>query len=478
MFDRGDIFLGNLPSSGRSFLKKFLETARSSYKRLEIPAVGKFAGVEAAVAAGWKPSDIYVSDVSLFSTVIGYVLSGQPLKDLHLSPVQSENPADILYYLKLAVLRANARSFHEQAIIRDLEARADDHKQFLQDGIDKLVASIGGINYQAVDLFEHLENGCLDNPETLMYINPPGYARGYEKMYNTGGTITWDEPLYEIFKPKEGHQRIADTTRDCQALVLRYKGADINGEDPTHPIFANEHRKGRTEYMLANYPELAEKFINRTAFPASQLPIEPSKYPILPETHVITDESSVQIVRIPANQALYYRDLFAHRLGATRSEQHFLLLVDGFICGVFGMHLSDLRRGTRRIVQDKKVKKIPFSSTGEKGKLYAEETYGFSPPSYNYPRLNRLLMMVITSRDFILGEYFSDMVYVPDGLATTCLARYPELKTNRGILKLVSREVRPDGLFHLRYLADARDESYSDTVKRWLTKLPPKKLPI
>jgi hypothetical protein len=458
LFDRGDIFLGNLPAQGRGFLKSFLEKSRSDFSRLIIPAVGKFAGAEVAVSAGWRPEDIYTSDVSLFSSVVGYFLAGKDLRDLEIDGAEGETPAEILYSIKLSVLENNRKSYYDTIMLRDMKKRKEEHLNSLNFGLTNIQGTIGGINYEAADLYAHMNQENLAKADNLIYVNPPGYAKGYEKMYDTGGAITWKEPEYNLFEPVEGHAALQFMAKDSKALVLRYKGKDITGESPDGPIFANEHRKGRTEYMIANYPEWAEKYVDRTAFPAPLLKIEPSQYPILPEGYEIKEDSTVACKIVPANQALYYRDLFAHRLGATRSELHYVMLVDGYICGVFGIHRQDFNRGNRK----------------KDGKLYIEETYGFSPPNRKYHRLNRLLMMIITTQEFQYG-HFTTNVYRPDGLATTCLARYPELKTNRGILKLVSRKKMPNGIFHLRYLADARDESYGDTLKRWLQNIPPPK---
>lgn len=139
-------------------------------------------------------------------------------------------------------------------------------------------------------------------------------------------------------------------------------------------------------------------------------------------------------------------------MGAATSEQHLAMLVDGYVCGIVGMHLSDLFRGREKI----------------DGHLYVEETYGFNVASYRYPRLNRLLMMLITTRQFL--SPLAANIYEPYGLATTCLTQYPDLKINRGILKLVSREKLKNGMFKLRYATPAKDKTYQEVVQEWLQK--------
>ena len=459
LFDKGDIFLGNLPARGRAFLKTFLEEARSDYSKLVIPAVGKFAGAEAAVAAGWRPEDIYTSDVSLFSSVVGYLLEGKDLDELQIRGADGDTHAEILYSLRLAVMRNRHKSYYDTIMLRDAIKRKQEHIDMINSGLENMRASIEGIHYENLDLFTDIENHMKED-DTIIYINPPGYKGGYEKMYDTGGAITWDETEFGLYDPIEGHGKLQYMGNDSDALILRYYAPFSEKhieEPPESALFAEEHRKGRCEYILTNQVEKSLTYLDRSAIPAPLLKIGPSEFPVIPEDYEITEESSVVCKEIPANQALYYRDLFAHRLGAARSEMHYLMLVDGFICGVFGIHRQDFNRGNRK----------------KDGKLYIEETYGFSPPNRKYHRLNRLLMMIITTREFL--DLFTNNVYEADGLATTCLARYPELKLNRGVLKLVNREKLKNGSFKLRYLADARHESYGDTLKRWLQHIPPPK---
>ena len=174
---------------------------------------------------------------------------------------------------------------------------------------------------------------------------------------------------------------------------------------------------------------------------------------MLPEGYEIGPASSIEFLRVGSQHSLYYRDLFAHKLGATNSEMHLVLLVDGYVAAVSGMYFQNLNRG----------------QTGPDGLRYLEETYGFAAPSYRYPRLCRLLMMLITTETFLnsMAEYTPNR---PDGLATTCLSPYPEIKINRGILKITFREKMRDGRYRIRYAASARKQSYSEVLQEWLVK--------
>jgi hypothetical protein len=52
------------------------------YDRVVIPCAGRFTIAEAAVDAGWRPEEIECSDISLFSSVLGYAAAQTDLNAL------------------------------------------------------------------------------------------------------------------------------------------------------------------------------------------------------------------------------------------------------------------------------------------------------------------------------------------------------------------------------------------------------------
>ena len=69
----GAFFLGTLVPSEQKFLKVLLESARKSgYTKFVEPCAGAFAMSHLAVQSGFKPSEIESSDVSMFTSIMGY----------------------------------------------------------------------------------------------------------------------------------------------------------------------------------------------------------------------------------------------------------------------------------------------------------------------------------------------------------------------------------------------------------------------
>lgn len=69
----GSFFVGGtLVPAEQKFLKVLLETAvKSGYNRFVEPCAGTFAMSHLAVQAGFKPSQIENSDVSMMTTIMG-----------------------------------------------------------------------------------------------------------------------------------------------------------------------------------------------------------------------------------------------------------------------------------------------------------------------------------------------------------------------------------------------------------------------
>jgi len=74
----GTLFLGTLRPSTRAYLQQFFARARRrGYTRFVEPACGALAMSQLAVKAGFAPGRIEASDVTLFSTLMGYGIMGR-----------------------------------------------------------------------------------------------------------------------------------------------------------------------------------------------------------------------------------------------------------------------------------------------------------------------------------------------------------------------------------------------------------------
>jgi aspartyl-tRNA synthetase len=93
----------------------------------------------------------------------------------------------------------------------------------------------------------------------------------------------------------------------------------------------------------------------------------------------ITEDTEIEFVQVDKETALYYRDLFVHKLGTTLAEGYFLMLIDGKVNTTIGISMRDV-----------------FTLKSE----YVGEVFGISRSSIKYKRLGKLFMMCLTSGDF------------------------------------------------------------------------------
>lgn len=426
MQDTASLFVGSTPAPARAYLGGLLAALRDNYRRLVIPCCGKFAIAEVAINAGWSPDRIDCSDVSLFSTVIGYLATDQPLSQLNvrLAPairgLSYESAGAILYALKLAHLEHGSPTYYLQLIARELRANRRKHIRDLDNQARTLADRLHGIRYRPMDMWRHLAE-VKHRSTVVLYLNPPIYERGYTNLYETGGRVRWDEPAFDEFSPRTEQPRLRDALLAQAGLAIFYRYRSVEEHEAPLVIFGSEYEDGRVDYLLANRPaEILERYSVGAAV-KPLVGVQPSPAPMLGYEDEITPDSVLRFVMVPKNVALYYHDLWAHRLGVTNSRVHYLALVDGKVFGVLGLNFDKFERNV---------------------KDYIFQQYGFTAPHSRY-ELSKLLMMALVSagfRDHVLGNQGHFAMKTPTGVRTVGLSPYPEVKSHRGVMKLIARE--------------------------------------
>lgn len=452
----GEIFLGVTPKPIRDYIRTVLSEARHDYETLVIPCAGRFSVAEAAIQAGWAPSRIQTSDVSLFSSIIGTIASGRQVQELGVTfhdefEVYSrylEGPlagGAILFCQKLAQLDDN--KYFERVVVNELLRNPDCYIEQLQSNLEVLTGSLSGISYQLKDVRDHLRE-YTDNPSVCCYINPPSFSRGYQKMFDTGGRIKWRDPRIAEFDTKTGRAEIYKLTLDKAALSFIFRGRQMEPGMEPFAVFACEG-KGRVDYVLCNRPHEARAIVKRRP----ETKITSANLPFLPDDYEIKLDSKIAFKEVTKGQALYYRDLFAHKLGVTKAERYFVALLDGYLMAVFGMFFSEVQRGVS-------------------GKVY--ETFGFCVPNKRYPRLNRLFMTAIVCEDArkIFQAHCHGALRDVDYFQTTCISTTPEQKTHRGSLELLSREIWTDGIrYKLVYGGPFKPWGFDKVLANWFDRM-------
>lgn len=454
----GNFFLGTLVPSEQKFLKTLITNAlKNGYRKFLEPCAGAFAMSHLAVQTGFKPNQIESSDVSMFTSIMGYAITGQSLEKLCLkargfSDEELLDPATALYAWKYLNLTKNAGKDYFYNYLIDMEQRRDEHIKALSEQLERAKKILGGMNYRALDMWKHIDE-VLDDPHALIIANPPTYLSGFEKYYDTQGLMTWKEPEYSLFDPKTGLVEFMTKVKDAKCLVMYYE-ENSPGKTAGVPVFSRYGvRKDINVYLTSNRPDEAEflahgKKIDRP----NEQQLLPLNCGVLPLDYEIADTAKVEIRRIESKSAQYYRKLWTHNFIGSYAEKHYGVFIDEKLAGVFGINTTNLVMGIHGNGQ-------PLDS------IFL--MYGMTIP-HRFYRLNRLLTMLAQNRKFI-SEICNDIEREKaKSLRTVQMTKYPEAKEMRGIMKLINRVKDPKFGYKLTYQSELKDKNEQETLIEWL----------
>jgi hypothetical protein len=460
------LFLSTWEEHERRYLRPLFEKLRhAGYTRYVEPCAGAFAMHLVAHDAGYQTENMEGSDVGLFSAICGLMCAGEDLAQLDVRldgepvPLEGEpaHQAAVLLYTQL-LARMDARPLVDYWIEmrHDLRANRDWHIAAIEERCEKLHARLKGMSYRPLDLWDHLAE-VYDDPHAVVSMNPPTYLAGFEKFFNTNGRLTWAEPSYQIFDPTADHHRMVEAAADAKCLLIIQQQAAPKECAHPKPIYARHLSAGQYIYAWSNRPDEIMAFTGGRPMvkPRSMADIGPLDRPVLPPEHEITDRSTVAVVKIPQANAVYYKDLWLHRIQSSNGlGMNFAVLVDGYVAGIAAVDHG------------------PIASPKTVGSSSADSmlmVYALGAP-HDTLRLTRLATLMCLQRPII------DQLYGPGGfhasLATNVITvemtRFPEAKGLRGLMKLERRDKHPDG-FKLHYRAELGSMTADEAFATWLS---------
>ena len=453
----GAFFLGTLVPSEQKFLKTLIGNAlKNGYNKFLEPCAGAFAMSHLAVQSGFKQNQIESSDVSMFTSIMGYAITEQPLDELCLhakgfSDEELLDPAVALYAWKYLSMAKNAEKDYFYNYMIDMEQRRDEHVEFLREQLNRGKELLKGMSYRALDMWKHLEE-VLDNPNALIVANPPTYRAGFEKYYDTNGNMTWKEPEYGIFDPETGLIELMNEMKNAKCLILCYEENEPY-KTAGEPVFARYGvRNGINVYLTSNRPDEAEFLAEgkKIARPTAQ-DLIPLNCQMLPIDCELTENTEVHVCKIEQKSAQYYRKLWTHNFIGSSAPLNFAVFLDDKIAGVFGLDKSALTMG----------------AFGTRVSDSVFLMYGMTVPHRKY-RLNRLLTMLAQNRTFIMDNCTDLEREKAKTLKTVQMTKYPEAKEMRGIMKLEERKEDSKFGFRLTYKSDFKDRTEQETLAEWL----------
>ncbi|GAG10875.1 unnamed protein product, partial [marine sediment metagenome] len=207
------LFDGVTVSPAREFVAMVAKTVGA--KRVVLPCVGRFAAASAIIQAGTPANNLWCSDISLFTSILGYLLDpDRKVADLDilLEGLTAElvgTPANECeraagYLLALRCHSQPATNAYMLSLVKEIRYNAPLYRKHIAQQLEALVRVAAGIHYAVADVRAEIM-ALRHNPEqAFCYVNPPGYGGGYTRMYDAAHeSMGWSVDGITEFRPKE-----------------------------------------------------------------------------------------------------------------------------------------------------------------------------------------------------------------------------------------------------------------------------------
>lgn len=454
------LFLNTWGSPEQAYCKPLLTAVRAhGYRRYVEPCSGAFVMPLVARAAGWTPKQMETSDVSLYSSVSGYLLAGRDLAELNITiddePLELTGPpinqaATILWAQLKIRMEARPALRYWQEIVKDLETRKLLHIEALCTKLLHLQQQLAGLKYEALDIWSHVDRVAGD-PRTVINVNPPTYKSGFERFYETRGRLKWAEPEYSVWDPPLDVPRLMNHLADAKCLLLCQQQVPPRQASHPTPVYARHLSPGENVYFLSNRPEEVLGLVGLRVRQRTMVDFERLDAPVLPPAYPITPLTQVQVDPIPAPAAAYAKELWLHRITPKNAPYNLAVFLDGYLAGVAGYSIDTMVR--------------PYA---EKWLDAVVMTYAVGAPHEG--RLTRLVTELVLQRQVLEGVVPPQWSVPAAKLVTSEFTRYPEAKGLRGLMKLATRTKDPRFGFKLVYVADIGTKAPQQVLEGWLRK--------
>lgn len=455
----GELFYGVAKSHLRQITHHIL--LNKKYNKIVYFCCGSFNLAKVAVEAGYRPEQIYCSDISLYSSLLGYLFSGQKIEDMPKLELpkelrkEIESTDDEFEKVALIMYEMRRRNLAKMSYrLMELGVFQEEKETFVKQYCDKLhkeYEKLGGIHYEIADLREVIKD---EDEKTLFLGYPPINTNDYEKMFDYGKDL--DLLAFEdvdVFAPDEFPRMFNDSV-GWKSDFLAFTTHRFSEIDKKHIFAAKYNGQGKYDYMLFNHCDILPKEVKNKLIIGKIKPYTPLKDVSIfdPKTRLTGDEK-ITIIPIKAEHSLYYRELWIHNLGSTSASNNFGLFIDGKIAGVFGIADS--------------------SSLFKMQVKYAFLQYTAMVSSDIYSNFVSLLEWCATCTEFKQKLYATlsnaNRFYRLDGIKTVSLTKHKYVKASRGIFEIIDREYdKKLKLNKISEYAKFRKETYQDCLIKYL----------
>lgn len=424
-------------------LRRFLAGLHPVFDRatIVVGCSGNFTS-EATLTQFANPLAIHSNDVSLYSCMLGFWLTGQAVEyqvvdgefDWLNEYLDTGTSSLAVLMVLLDMLEFEKRNNPHR--VRMWQVYRTSFADLVAATIEKLNAvQVRVDSFFAGDVMTHFER-FADDPSCIFCCYAPTYSGGYEKLYKRLDTIlSWNEPTYPML---DDERRNALLEWMSARRYLWYDDRKIEGREP---VLMQRRGRNRTVYLYSNVVDSPALFAD---IPVDELP----KLPYAPSSIEITLDSTITVKQIKTSDLALIKDAYLGKnIDHGPGGWAFAVYVNGWVIGFFefAARMAYMAPDDLYIQAD-----FPVTGTG-------------------YKRLSKLIIMLVVS-----GETRMMMERIRERrirtLISTAFTPRPVSMKYRGVMKLVKRGETKDGQKFLNYKQDFNDLTWKETLHRWMNK--------
>ena len=427
-------FVGSINDKLRKFFHTHAHILEN--RTCYIGCSGNFT-IEQIITRACPSATLHSNDVSLYSSVIGHMLTGEPFPfeitnpELAWANAYTRDPvsavAVVLLLLEMLKYEPRKNPYAErmwQGYLINFESL---HARTVA-RVESARASLRIASYTTIDVHDYYPAP----PGSVSIGFLPTYAGGYEKLFaRLEDSVSWPKPAYDMLTEERREETITRMTEGDYILYDDRLRADL-------PPIARVDLFGKhTVYIYSNLPirpGLFRKKINETVTP----------YRLLMPEEEISPLSSITVKEADLSTINHYRNMYLSKKIQPGSGGPCYLVFAG----------------------DKLFGFLIFQAYSQKGGP-SNEIYmlsDFVVPSTRHKRLAKLLLMVTRCKDMktILSDY---TVRDYKTILTTAFTDAPVSMKYRGVYELAKR-----GPGFLNYKAEFTETTFKEVVSLWTKK--------
>lgn len=432
------MFVGAINQDVRAYLRRLCEVGVFDDRTVVVGCSGAFT-FEAVLSQYAVPARILSNDVSLYSSMLGRLLTRKPvdyritepeLADLTVCAVtDAEKVACLMVLLDMLEFRKRNNAHR----VRMWNGYKREFAALVTQTATKLGAlSVRVDDYWSGDVAEHFDRYYEDEGAVFMCYAPT-YTGGYERLYKQLDAVTeWDRPTYRVL---DDDARNVLLDRLSARRFLWYDDRQL--DRPPTAVFRSGRMK--TIYLYSN--ELFSAYVE-PAHPA------PPALPLADGTTRLLPQMTACVQRIKSNESLAFKDVYlSKKIEPGRAQHAFAVWVGDAVVGF-----------------------IEYTS-----ERYSREPDGlymmadFPVGGTVYPRLSKLIVMMATC-----GETRAILERVTEQrkrtVTTTAFTDKSVSMKYRGVMRLKKRGVTKEGQPFLNYSARFNELTWQETYTEWLRK--------